>query len=216
VDYAAIKANPALLRSYLVSVAAVGTNDFAGWDRSDRLALLLNLYNAATVQLVSEHYPIEGIRKIGLVPGSAWKRKFIRFGGRTISLDDLEHLIIRPGYGEPRIHFALVCAAKGCPPLRSEPYIGDRLAIQLDDQTRLFLSDTDKNRFDPKTRTLWLSPIFDWYGSDFTTDRRTLPGFVAPYLPGTAASALRSVTAPPRIRFTEYDWSLNDAAPVRR
>ncbi len=209
VDYAGLKSAPGDLDLYLGQVAAIPPGEFATWKTNDRLALLLNLYNAQTLRLIIDHYPIASIRKIGLLPGAAWKKEIVRFGGRILSLDDLEHGMIRKDYSEPRIHFALVCAAKGCPPLREEPYTGDRLDQQLDDQARRFLSNTAKNRFDTQTGTLWLSPIFDWYASDFTTGGKTVRDFILSYLPPTTRKAL-SKAGDVTVRYTEYDWTLND------
>ena len=168
VDYAKLKANPAELDAYLQQLAAVPAPTFASWSESQRLALLLNLYNAQTLRLITHHYPVKSIRNIGVLPGAAWRELTVRFGGQVLSLDHLEHKIIRVEYQEPRIHFALVCAAIGCPPLRSEPFLGSQLSEQLEDQAKQFLAMKEKNRFDGRRNTLYLSPIFKWYEEDFT------------------------------------------------
>lgn len=214
VDYARLKARPADLDAYLGTVAAIAPEDFARWPRDQRLATLLNLYNAQTLRLIADHHPVASIKSIGLLPGSAWKMKVVRFGGRTMSLDDLEHGLLRKEFQEPRVHFALVCGARGCPPLRGEPYLAEKLDQQLDDQGRRFLADTTRNRVDSGTGTLWLSPIFDWFKADFTGQGGTLPGFVARFLPESARNQLATLKEP-RIRFTEYDWSLNELASTR-
>ncbi|HMO65844.1 MAG TPA: DUF547 domain-containing protein [Verrucomicrobiota bacterium] len=208
VDYAALKAKPADLDAYLAEVAGIPAAEFAGWPRADRLALLLNLYNAATLRLIADHHPVRSIRSLGTLPGAAWRMPVVRFGGQLMTLDHLEHRIIRAEYAEPRIHFALVCAAVSCPPLRPEPYTGARLEAQLGDQTRLFLAETDKNRFDAATGTLHLSPIFQWFKEDFTAGGGTLESFVAPHLPPEAAEALQAAKRV-RVKFTAYDWALN-------
>lgn len=209
VDYARLKSQPQDLDAYLHSLARLPAVEVDAWPRADRLALFLNLYNAATLRLVADHFPIGSIRDIGLLPGSAWKREVVRFGGRTMSLDHLEHGILRPGFREPRVHFALVCAARGCPPLRSEPYLPDRLDAQLDDQARRFLAQSGKNRLDPESRTLWLSPIFEWFAEDFTAGGRTVAEYVRPYLPAEARARWPAPGEALRVRHTEYDWSLN-------
>lgn len=208
VDYAALKARPAELDAYLAEVAAVPAAEFAGWPRADRLALLLNLYNAATFRLIADHHPVKSIRDIGTLSGAAWRMPVVRLGGQLITLDHLEHRIIRPGYAEPRIHFALVCAAVSCPPLRPEPFTGAKLEAQLGDQTRLFLADTAKNRFDAATGTLHLSPIFKWFQEDFTAGGHSLEAWVQPWLPAEASRALGDARRV-RITFTGYDWALN-------
>lgn len=209
VDYAQLKAAPAELEAYLSMIAALPPEEFAGWNRDDRLALLLNLYNAQTLRLIVDHYPLKSIRDIGVLPGAAWRMLVVRFGGQVMSLDHLEHQIIRAEYGEPRVHFALVCAAKGCPPLRPEPYVGARIEAQLDEQARQFLALPDKNRFDAAKDTLWLSPIFKWFTDDFTGPAGSLEKYVQPYLPAGSRDALGRA-GKVKVRFTDYDWSLND------
>ncbi len=211
VDYAALKARPEDLDAYLEELSLVPSEEFARWTRDERLALLINLYNAQTLRLIIDNYPVASIRNIGLLPGAAWRKKIVRFGGRVTTLDDLEHGIIRKEYREPRIHFALVCAAKGCPRLRDEPYLPNRLEEQLDDQARRFLGEIAKNHLDPSTRTLWLSPIFEWFEGDFTAGGKTVVEYVKPFLPEVARGQLR---APPdvTVRYSDYDWSLNDQA----
>jgi hypothetical protein len=111
-------------------------------------------------------------------------------------------------YREPRIHFALVCAAIGCPPLRSEPYVGARLGEQLDDQLRRFLAEPEKNRYDATKNTLHLSPIFKWYAADFTEPAGSLVLYVKPFLPEAQHTALTD-PARVKVRFTDYNWALN-------
>jgi hypothetical protein len=126
----------------------------------------------------------------------------------VLTLDDVEHRIIRKEFRDARIHVALVCAAVGCPPLRSEAYIGERLDAQLDEQARRFLGQPEKNRVDVTTRTVHGSPIFTWYHEDFGGDLRGVGAFWARYVPpGPAQDLLRSGDF--RWLDTEYDWSLN-------
>lgn len=216
VEYSGLKREPADLDAYLDRLATIPVAEFAQWPKAERLALLLNLYNARTLRLILDHYPLGSIRNIGVLPGAAWKRPIVRWGGKTLSLDQLEHELIRPGFNEPRIHFALVCAAKGCPPLRAEPYVAAKLDAQFDDQARTFLSATVKNRFDAKAGVLWLSPIFDWYERDFGADSAGIIRYVTPYLPADARAELARATKV-EVRFTDYDWNLNElpTAPNR-
>jgi hypothetical protein len=208
VDYAKLKADPAELHDYLKEIAAVPAAEFARWAEADRLALLINLYNAQTLRLIINHYPVKSIRAIGLLPGAAWRELIVRQGGQIMTLSHLENKVIRVEYDEPRIHFALVCAAVGCPPLRGEPYVGARLNAQLDDQTRVFLAETSKNRFDEATGTLHLSPIFKWYDDDFIKPAGSLAAYVKPFLPEAQRAALAD-PAQVKVMFTDYDWSLN-------
>lgn len=208
VRYAALKADSRGLDEFLGSAAAVSRKQFDAWPQSDQIAFLINVYNAATLKLVTDNYPVKSIKKIGGWFSTPWKQEAVRLFGKTTTLDEVEHGMLRAGYAEPRIHFALVCAAKGCPPLRAEPFTGAKLKDQLADQGRRFLAQSEKNRFE--NGVLYLSPIFDWFGADFTASKLTVAEFVGPLLPEAQRKALGK--ADPKIRFTEYDWSLNDAS----
>ncbi len=203
VDYASLKHHRTDLDAWLVWAASVPQKRFDEWPRARRLALLINVYNATTLRLVIDHYPIASIRKVGAFWDlkGPWRLPVVRLFGRTITLDELEQGVIRPQYAQPRVHFALVCAAKGCPPLRGEPYIGTRLDAQLDDQARAFLSQNGKNRADAKNRTAHLSPIFKWYMADFGGSRKSVLRFVKKWLP---------VEEDWGVSWTDYDWSLNE------
>jgi hypothetical protein len=209
VDYAGLKANPAELDAYLEEVAAVRPEEFNSWTEEEQLALLLNLYNAHTLRLIINHYPLKSIRSIGTLPLAAWRIRDVRFGGNLMTLDHLENKMIRVDYDEPRIHFALVCAAMGCPPLRAEPYVGIRLSEQLDDQTRTFLGDASKNRFEADSGILRISPIFKWYKEDFTEAAGSLEAYVRPFLPEASRKALGQADRV-RVKYTDYDWALNE------
>jgi hypothetical protein len=209
VDYARLHAAPEGLDAYLNELASIKPEDFASWKRENRLALLLNLYNARTLRLIIDHYPIKSIRSIGALPGAAWRQLVVRFGGQVMTLDHLENDIIRAEYHEPRIHFALVCAALSCPPLRAEPYVGEQLNEQLDDQGKQFLGTAEMNRLDAAAQTLWLSPIFKWYKPDFTGVASSLEEYVKPFLPAESRQALQR-TSHVKVHFTEYDWNLNE------
>ncbi len=210
VNYAALKVTPQPLDRYLDSVAAVSERDFATWPEKDRLAFLINLYNAATLKLIVDHYPVKSIKDIGGFFSGPWKQKVVRLFGNIITLDDLEHGIIRKDYREPRAHFALVCAARGCPPLCAEAYTGTRLETQLDDQGRVFLAQTAKNRVDAATHTVWLSPIFKWFAEDFEAAAGSALKFVTPFFSEEERRTL--VSGDFKVDYTTYDWSLNDQA----
>ncbi|MBL7648813.1 MAG: DUF547 domain-containing protein [Candidatus Hydrogenedentes bacterium] len=211
VDYKGLQADRAPLDAYLAQAGAVPMAEFQQWTREEQLALLINVYNAATLQLIIDGYPVDSIKSLGGLVKSPWSREIVQLFGKKISLDTLEHKIIRKNYQEPRIHFAVVCAAMGCPPLRAEAYTGARLEEQLDAQTREFLTTPAKNRVDAEKKTLWLSPIFKWYGDDFETTSKSLAAFVAPYI-GAAEGANLDDFA---IEYTDYDWSLNEQGKAR-
>lgn len=208
VDYAGLKADRAGLDKYLSEVAVVSLREFQSWNTNQQLAFLINLYNAETLQLIIDHYPVDSIKDIGGFLTKPWDLECVNLFGKTVTLNAIEHGMIRKNYKEPRIHFALVCAARGCPPLRSEAYVAERLDEQLDDQTQTFLSTPTKNRIDPDSNTLYLSPIFKWYGDDFQKYARGVQYFVSHYYPKANERALRDGAY--EIRYTDYDWSLND------
>lgn len=207
VDYATLKSNPAPLAAYLDTLAAVPESAFKAWNREQRLAFLINLYNAATIKLVLDHYPVKSIKDIGGLLSGPWKQPVVRAFGKTWTLDNIEHDMIRPVLQEPRAHFAVNCASLGCPPLRAEAYDAARLDEQLDNQGRVFLGTTAKNRVDAKGGKLYLSPIFKWFASDFTGKAGTIEKFVAPFFPESDRGAVLSGRL--KIIWTDYSWALN-------
>lgn len=209
VDYAALKADARRLDAYLGTVAAT---DPSALPPDDRLAFWLNAYNAYALKLVVDNYPIDSILDtVGgpFIPtvNSPFSASFAVVGGERMSLDDIEHGTVREQFDEPRIHFALVCAAISCPPLRAEAYRGADLDAQLDDQARSFLLDPDKNRVDAASGTVELSKIFDWFKGDFGGSDAAVQRFVAPYFSGAEREALASASL--RVRYNAYDWALN-------
>lgn len=209
VDYAGLKARPQELNGYLSQVAAVSRTTFKGWTEPAQIAFLVNAYNAYTLKLIVDHYPLKSIKDIGNFLSGPWDQPAVRLFGQVTTLGQLEHGILRKDYDEPRIHFALVCAAKGCPPLRAEAYTGARLEVQLVDQARQFLAQPDKNRIAGADRTIHLSPIFKWYAGDFEKGHGSVVAALRPYWPGTSG-ALASEDL--KVRYTTYDWSLNAQA----
>jgi hypothetical protein len=207
VDYAALKAQPQELNRYLDEVAAVKRADFEHWSQSQQIAFLINAYNAYTLRLIIENYPVKSIKDIGSFLNGPWDQPVVKLFGETMTLNTVEHKMLRKDYAEPRIHFALVCAAKGCPPLRNEAYVADRLNEQLDDQAKQFLATPAKNRVDAAEHTVYLSPIFKWYGGDFEKKSGSVLAALKPYWPPKTPA-----TDDFKIRFTDYDWTLNEQA----
>ena len=201
VDYGKLKANSADLDLVLVEFAGVTKSEFDAWDSQKQLAYLINLYNAATLDLVAGNYPLNSIKDIG----SPWDKKIVSLHGNKISLNELEHEVIRKNYKEPRIHFALVCAAKGCPVLISDAYTGPKLESQLEAVTKNFLSASDKNKIDDANQVIIVSSIFDWFAVDFEAESGSVSAFLAPYYSKNPED-LKSY----QIKYTDYDWTLND------
>ena len=219
VDYASLGVNREPLQSYLEETSRVSRASFDAWETSDQLAFLINLYNAATVELILDNMassdPIDSIRDIGSLFTSAWELERVALFGKLVTLDAIEHDMIRGWgrYNEPRIHFAVNCAAIGCPALRAEAYTGTSLEAQLEDATRDFLSDRSRNYFDG--RRLRLSSIFKWYREDFERgwgESNALGGFVARYSSELGFSVEQRnelARGDMGIRFLSYDWGLN-------
>ena len=213
VDYARLQARAdSLLRPYLQQLAET---DPAALDREARLAFWINAYNAYTIKLILDHYPVESINDIkpGAGPAvpkvnSPFKLDVGEVAGEVRTLDEIEHGIIRERFDEPRIHFALVCAAVSCPRLRKEAYTGDRLNDQLDDQARTFLHDTDKNAVPAGEETVALSRIFKWFDEDFGASSASIQRFIAPYFDGNVRTNLEQARYD--VSYRKYDWSLND------
>ena len=208
VDYAALKKDSADLDQYLAGLEAVTEPDFKQWSREQQIAYLVNLYNARTLRLIADHYPVKSIKQIGNLLQGPWDQPVVRLFGNTGTLNMIEHKMLRKNYDEPRVHFALVCAARGCPPLRNEAYTASRLSVQLDDQGRIFLSTPHKNSVDMQNGVLNLSPIFKWFREDFVKKSGSEFQFIKLYLPAAEAGAMTGNSY--KIRYTFYDWSLND------
>jgi hypothetical protein len=206
VDYAGLKNDQGDLNAYLKSLSEVSRSEFKGWSEKQELAFLINVYNAATLKLVVDHYPVKSIKKIGGFKGP-WKQEVVRVFGKTYTLDQIEHEMIRKDYNDPRAHFGVNCASGGCPSLRDEAYRADKLDGQLDEQGRIFMSDASKNRVDVAKGILYLSPIYEWFKGDFVAKSGSVEKFIAPYVSASERTAVLSGTM--KIKYTEYDWTLN-------
>jgi hypothetical protein len=176
-------------------------------------ALLVNAYNAYTIQSVLEHPRIASIKEI---PG-VWTETKHRVGGFGLTLDDIEHRLLRPFFKDPRIHFALNCASRSCAPLPPYAIEGDRIEAQLEERARVFLTQPGNVRVEGET--LVLSKYFDWYGGDFTMagwhgTSATVAAYVARYADKDIAAFIEKHHGEPPIRFAEYDWALNSAPPA--
>lgn len=203
VNYNGFRSDAASLDAY---IAAVARAPFAELGRNEKLALLINAYNAFTIRLILDHYPVKSIKDI---PGAQrWDAKRWRLGEMTLSLNQIEHEQIRPKFAEPRIHFALVCAAVGCPKLRNEAYRADRIDAQLDDQTRYVHTHDRWFKYQSGAGEVYLTKLYKWYGADFKQTAGSVLAFAARY-----SSALKRAIEKdegPRIKWLDYDWKLND------
>ena len=207
IDYRLLQRERDRLDAYLERVAAA---DLASLAPDHLKALLINAYNAYTVQAILEHPGVASIRDIDGV----WTETTREVGGHGLTLDEIEHRLLRPFYRDPRIHFAVNCASRSCAPLPPRAFSGDSLDAQLERRTRAFLRDSARVRVEDGT--LLLSRYFDWYGSDFTREgwsprAETIPLFVARYGRAEVARFVRERDGRPPVEFLPYDWSLNAA-----
>lgn len=195
VDYKGMLAQKEQLGSYLKFMKDNEPNDSR--KKNARLVYWINLYNAATLNLILDNYPLKSIMDIN--GGKAWDLKIVEVGNKMLSLNQIENEIIRPEFKEPRIHFAVNCAAISCPILLNEIFTTAKLEQQLTSQTRLFLADAGKNKL--TTGSLKLSNIFNWYKEDFEING-SLVEFIAKY------TDIR-IDKDPKIEYLEYEWNLN-------
>lgn len=193
VNYPGFAADRARLEAYLQNMGAFDPD--TTWVRGRQLAYFINLYNALTVMLIVDNYPLKSIRDLP----NPWGQKRVTLGDRAYSLDDLEHKVLRP-MGEARIHFAINCASRSCPALQPRAFTEENLDAQLESATRAFINDPAHNRVGPRSADL--SRLFNWYRGDFEKAAGSLPAFLNRYL---------DTPLPPdvRIRFLPYDWNLN-------
>ncbi len=216
VDYDAFAAAPGFPR-YL---EALSKADPTALDDQERLAYWINVYNAYTIRLINEHQERQSIRNINRTLGFAgkgpWVERLVKAGGQVYHLDNVEHDIVRKLWKEPRIHFALVCAAMSCPPLRSEAYTGAMLDAQLTDQARRFLRAPAKNRIDLSAATVHGSPIYtSYYREDFGSTDAAIGRYLARfYDEGPEKQLLLSGRF--KLAATAYDWTLNSQEQARK
>lgn len=217
VDYAAVKKDPQLLNTSIANLASIDEEAYRQWNREQKIAMWINAYNIGAIKVVTDHYPVDrGLSWKALAYPSdsiqqidnVWERGVLKIMGREHSLDGIEKGILLKQFKEARVHFAVVCASIGCPVLREEPYRADNLGEQLEDQTRRFLSDPQKVRYDSGENMLFLSPIFKWYAEDFRQAAGSVPRFVKQHSPIGEMKNLQEEQID--IDYLDYDWSLND------
>ena len=202
VNYQGFKNDEKNLDQYLNVLEKTDTKTLS---RNEQFAFYVNAYNAWTIKLILSGYPgIKSIKDLGSLFKSPWKKKICRIDGKIITLDDIEHNILRPRFKDPRVHFAINCAAKSCPPVRSEPYRGDELDQQLDEMTRAFINKLQSNRLEG--HTLYVSSIFKWFAEDFNED---IVGFFLKYTKGDLKEQLEINKKKIKVKYLDYDWSLN-------
>ena len=208
VRYAGVsEADRRALDGYLDKLAGI---EISQYSRPVQFAYWVNLYNALTVDVVLDHYPVESIREIDISPGwfssGPWGAELVEVEGTALTLNDIEHRILRPIWQDPRIHYAVNCASIGCPDLRAEPYSADRLDRQLDAAARAYVNDPRGAKVTHGALTV--SKIYTWYQEDFDDSDAGVIRHLRQYADEELAAALDGVSA---IADSRYDWSLNEA-----
>jgi hypothetical protein len=193
VNYKSLKADKAALDAYCLMLSDNPVQD--DWSRESSMAYWINAYNAFTLKLIIDNYPTKSI--LNFDGGKTWDVRRIRIGDKKYSLNNIENDILRPMFKDPRIHFAINCAAKSCPPIWNHAYTAENLEATLEIRTRSFVNNARYNTISAKGAQV--SKIFDWYGVDF--------GNLRTFLHKYAETPINSGTA---IRFNEYNWDLNE------
>ena len=209
--YAGMASDRAALKRYLDSLSAVRETEFDAWPEAERMAFLINAYNAFTIEKILTRYPdIRSIWDFGKLFGNPFKDPFFVLLERKRTLDWIEHEQLRGRYREARIHYAVNCASVGCPMLREEAFVASRLEAQLEEQARRFLSDRTRNRL--RAGRLEISRIYDWFKEDFEPRAKYFARY-AEFLADDPRERHAVVEGRAQLRFLDYDWSLNDASP---
>jgi len=204
VDYKGFIREKPKLESYL-KLLSENAPDRSKWSKNEQLAYWINAYNAYTVKLIVDFYPTKSIRDLGpklKIPliKDVWHYKFFKIAGVDMSLDEVEHGILRKEFDEPRIHFAINCASISCPPLLNEAFVADKLEAQLTKVTVAFINDPVRNKLG--TQSVQLSSIFSWFTGDFTK-KGTLIEFLNKY-------SKVKIAPNAKVSFLDYNWNLNE------
>ena len=229
VNYKALKANREDLDRFTRELADLDSAVYTTWTYKEKIAFWINAYNALTLQVIVDRYPI----KAGVIASAKYPKNSIRqisgvwdkitfpVMGKPMTLEDIEQGTLRKKFAEPRIHFALVCAAMGCPRPRDEPYTGDKLEGQFADQTRSFVAEHTKFHTGQERDLVHISPIFKWFGEDFVPtygtsmefaghepEERAVLNYLSKYLSEQDQQYLEQGDY--QIKYLDYDWTLNE------
>ena len=197
VDYAAFKADEAQLDTYLTYLE--NTNSDKSWSENQQKAFWINAYNAYTIKLILENYPLNSIMDIKKEGKTAWKFPFAKVGGKTYTLDQIEHDILRKKYFDPRIHVGVNCASISCPKILNKAFTASNIDVALETLMKEFINDSSRNKLGKKK--VQISSIFDWFKADFTKN-----GSVIDYLNKYADTEINPKA---KVSYLKYDWRLN-------
>ena len=200
--------------NYLEQLSSTNPDEL---NKNEKLAFWINAYNAFTLKIVAENYPVESItdlhtggKVIGFLLGkTVWDKEFIKINNKNYSLNYIEHEILRK-MDEPRIHFAIVCASISCPAIRDEAYEAAKIELQLSEETYKFLNDTSRNSFDVNEREADISQIFNWFDEDFGESDESILKFVSKYLPENINNDIQSNLDDWDVSYKSYNWDLNE------
>lgn len=214
VNYTELKRNSSILDSLVTSLEG---SDLNGLNEKQKIAFYINAYNLITIKSIVDAYPVNSIKNIN----GAWDKKKWNVADNKLTLNDIEHEILRKEFSEPKIHFAIVCASIGCPPLLSKPFLADSLEKQLEMVSNNFVSDENYNILDIEFKSAKLSSIFDWFGEDFVDQyydssnfnhlskkENASLNFIISQFPPDEQEKLKQLEF--KINYLDYDWSLND------
>jgi len=205
VKYDELKKNRSELDNYLKGLESLSKSDFSKFNNDQKLSFWINAYNAYTLELIIDNYPLKSIKDLGSLFKSPWKKKFIKLFNKTMSLDGIEHDTIRKQFKEPRIHFAVNCASMGCPSIANEAFTESNLESLLQERSLHFINNDMKNSFNATKKTMKISKIFDWYGVDFNEKFGSYQNFIQTLKPEIKGLAKF------KVKWSNYGWGLNDS-----
>jgi hypothetical protein len=214
IQYKALKTAPKSLESYLQKISAVSLKQYQSFSRNQKLAFLINAYNAFTLKIIIKNYPVDSIKDIGNIFKNTWKIKFFTLLGEKRHLDWIEHDVLRKKFDEPRIHFAVNCASISCPSLLEKVFQPKKLDQQFNTAAKNFLTNSQKNRWDREANILYLSKIFEWYGQDFQEKHSSFKQYIIPFFAKSPSEKKKIKSAD--IKYLDYNWKLNEAPANRK
>jgi hypothetical protein len=204
VNYKGFIKDKSKLDTYLKTIST-NAPDRRTWSKDEQLAYWINAYNAFTISLIVENYPVKSIKDLGpalKIPliKDVWHYKFFKIGGKESSLDEIEHSILRKEFEEPRIHFAINCASVSCPPLLNEAFMASKIESQLMKVAKNFINDKSRNKI--SVNAVEISPIFSWFKGDFTA-KGSIVDFLNKY------SSVK-ISSNAKVSHLDYNWNLNE------
>jgi len=229
INYKELKADPSLLMAYMKSLKEVTPAEFQKWSKKDKISLWINAYNAFTLKAIIDNYPIKSsFFKLAIYPKNSirqingvWDKLKFPVLDKELTLEHIEHEILRKEFNEPRIHMALVCAALSCPPLREEAFTGEKFEAQMKDQAETFFAKPSNFKIESPKDIVYISQIFNWFGEDFIKNygknskfanhdekERSVLNYLSQFLSEADQRFLESAKI--EIKYLKYDWTLNE------